>query len=264
MTPLFSIITINYNNDSELIKTVNSVFSQEFSNFEYIIIDGGSTDKSVDYIESIKHQLKYTISEKDSGIYHAMNKGWKEASGKYCLFLNSGDYLANKDVLAHVSKYVDQGLSDIYYGHLKAFTEKKEWISEFNEPLSLYYFHHGFLPHPSIFFSRKVLVEIGGYLESYKLISDWIFCIQAFSNGYSFQQIPFVISSFNTVGASNNGQLAQAERIKVFESELLYLKNDFEHFERLRHFDTSWITRLARKLSTFKNQKLSANVFFKE
>ncbi|MFN5376044.1 MAG: glycosyltransferase, partial [Chitinophagaceae bacterium] len=87
-----TIISVNLNNLSGLKKTVNSVISQDYTNFEYIIIDGGSNDGSAEYIQSISRKLKYYISEKDYGIYSAMNKGILKSNGDYLIFLNSGDY----------------------------------------------------------------------------------------------------------------------------------------------------------------------------
>ena len=87
----YSIITINYNHIEGLKRTIDSVISQTSSNYEYIIIDGGSTDGSVNIIKEYKEHLVYWISEKDNGVYHAMNKGVAQAQGDYCIFMNSGD-----------------------------------------------------------------------------------------------------------------------------------------------------------------------------
>lgn len=90
---LISIITINYNNSIGLADTIRSVISQIDANYEYIVIDGGSTDDSVKVIKQYEDKLSYWVSERDRGIYHAMNKGIEQATGDYCLFLNSGDTL---------------------------------------------------------------------------------------------------------------------------------------------------------------------------
>ena len=87
MKPLLSIITINYNDVNGLEKTINSVINQTFQDFEYIIIDGGSSDKSIELIQSNKDRINYWVSEKDSGVFNAMNKGIKVANGTYLLFL---------------------------------------------------------------------------------------------------------------------------------------------------------------------------------
>ena len=93
---LISIITINYNNKSGLSRTIESVINQTYSNIQYIIIDGASTDGSKKIIKKYEHHISYWISEPDSGIYNAMNKGVDKAVGDYLLFLNSGDYLHGK------------------------------------------------------------------------------------------------------------------------------------------------------------------------
>src|SRR4051812_22804100 len=97
--PRLSIITINYNNVSGLRKTVESVVNQTSQDFEYIVIDGGSTDGSVDVLKQYAKKIKYWISEPDKGIYNAQNKGILKATGEYCHFINSGDYLVKNDVI---------------------------------------------------------------------------------------------------------------------------------------------------------------------
>lgn len=104
-----SIITINYNNRDGLEKTVRSVISQNPSLYEYIIIDGGSTDGSVDVIKKFACYITYWVSEKDRGIYHAMNKGIEAGKGDYYNFLNSGDCYHDKDVLDKFNKYLHRG-----------------------------------------------------------------------------------------------------------------------------------------------------------
>ena len=106
---LISIITVNYNDSSGLLKTIKSVIGQKFSDFEYIIIDGGSVDGSKDVILKHQEHFSHWVSEEDRGIYHAMNKGIKAARGEYLLFLNSGDYLHSEVVLQRVSSQLNGG-----------------------------------------------------------------------------------------------------------------------------------------------------------
>ena len=104
-----SIITINYNNFEGLNRTLKSVINQNLKNFEYIVIDGGSTDGSKELIEKYADKISYWVSEPDRGIYHAMNKGIVKASGEYLLFMNSGDLFYNNfilnEVIDDISKY---------------------------------------------------------------------------------------------------------------------------------------------------------------
>ena len=108
----YSIITINYNNSEGLKRTIKSVISQTSKDFEYIIIDGGSTDGSVDIIKQYATHIRYWISEKDKGVYNAMNKGVAQAHGDYCIFMNSGDCFHSSDVL-DIGKHADIIMLDI-------------------------------------------------------------------------------------------------------------------------------------------------------
>src|SRR5688500_2837476 len=112
--PKLSIITINLNNISGLIKNFDSVFEQTFKDLEYIIIDGGSTDGSKEIIEKNAAKFSYSVSEKDKGIYNAMNKGIVKEKGEYIYFLNSGDYLVNNEVIDKVFHETED--KDIIYG----------------------------------------------------------------------------------------------------------------------------------------------------
>ena len=102
----YSIITINYNNRDGLRNTIESIINQSYKDYEFIVIDGGSTDGSVDIINEYKDRITYWVSEKDNGIYHAMNKGVKTAHGEYLSFINSGDMLYNDHVLEDCVPYL--------------------------------------------------------------------------------------------------------------------------------------------------------------
>ncbi len=111
-----SIITVNFNNATGLQKTFDSVFEQTFKDFEYIIVDGGSTDGSEEIIERNRDKINYWVSEKDKGVYHAMNKGMAKASGDYLLFLNSGDHFKDENILLEVMPELDG--TGIVYGNI--------------------------------------------------------------------------------------------------------------------------------------------------
>lgn len=247
-----SIITINYQNGLGLEKTINSVLSQTYNQIEYIIIDGGSTDCSMEVIDKYSDDIFYIISEKDSGIYHAMNKGWKKANGDYCLFLNSGDYLYDNHVLETLVGFMQNEIADIFYGNLFAHDEKRSFISRFNETVSLYYFHHSFIPHPAAFIKRSVLYQFNGFYEQYKTISDWAFFVSCFINNVTFKHVDLTITSFYMQGVSSSSENSTKDKQVLFNNEFKFLVEDFKNFDRLRHFDTSIITKLARKVSLIK------------
>ena len=116
MTPKISIITPCYNAVKHIEETILSIVSQDYSNLEYIIIDGGSTDGTVDIIKKYEDKITYWISEKDTGIYNAMNKGILAAKAEFCQFLNSGDYLADENVTQKMLAQCDD--SSIIYGNM--------------------------------------------------------------------------------------------------------------------------------------------------
>jgi glycosyltransferase involved in cell wall biosynthesis len=122
----FSIITINYNNALGLIKTIESVKIQLFNDFEFIIIDGNSSDNSKEVIKENLNSISYWVSENDNGVYHAMNKGLKIAKGEYCIFLNSGDYFYNSNVLFQVTDSILNN-SVLVYGLIAWENQKQLW-----------------------------------------------------------------------------------------------------------------------------------------
>ena len=170
-----SIITINFNNVSGLQRTMNSVLSQTWKDFEYIVIDGGSNDGSKDLIRSYAPQLSTWVSEKDSGIYNAMNKGIKYAKGEYCLFLNSGDFLIEKDILQKIFQYNFNedivSFSVINTDHVVSFLKSPP------KNISLFSLIEGNLSHPSTLIRRTVFNKTGLYDETKKLSLIGVFSL---------------------------------------------------------------------------------------
>ncbi len=118
--PKLSIITINYNNRSGLQKSMQSVFAQSFTDYEYIIIDGGSTDGSKELIEENSGRLAYWVSESDNGIYHAMNKGILKAKGELLIFLNSGDFYVSPNLFSYSLRKFNYNKADLFFWRLKS------------------------------------------------------------------------------------------------------------------------------------------------
>lgn len=179
MNITLSIITVNYNNLEGLVKTVNSVLNQTFEEFEWLIIDGGSNDGSKDVIQNISDKrLLYWVSEPDTGIYNAMNKGIIRAKGEYLLFLNSGDYLVDDAVLSKVfSRHYS---SDIFYGNLVREKDGVKYIVESldSESLKASDLFRTSLPHQASFIKRDLFDKYGLYEEKYRIVSDWQFFLK--------------------------------------------------------------------------------------
>jgi len=199
-----SIITINRNNAEGLRKTIESVISQTFTDFEYIVIDGNSTDESVSIIKEYESRIQYWVSEPDSGIYNAMNKGILKATGDYCLFLNSGDYLISNNILGNVLSYLDD--TEILFGDGKVQLK----VNQFEEyiipnPLTFEYLVFHSLFHPSTFIKRDLFNKYGLYNEKNKIVSDWEFFLKVINlNDISVRKIPYFISIAADEGISRN------------------------------------------------------------
>lgn len=219
MNKKITIITINYNNFIGLKKTMHSVLNQSDTNIEYIVIDGGSSDGSKEFIEKNKDKLTYWVSEPDNGIYNAMNKGIDKAKGKYLLFLNSGDYLCDKYVLSQVLQSLND--CDVYYGNLievwpnNSYQKKNKGIED--KEISILTFITGSLSHPSSFIKRSLFEKYGYYDESLKVVSDWKFFLIALGmNNSKIKYLNIDVSYFDMTGISNsNIDLIDTERKKV-------------------------------------------------
>ncbi len=225
-----SIITVNYNNEAGLKKTVDSVQQQTFSDYEYIIIDGGSNDGSRELIEACSHKLQYWISERDKGVYDAMNKGIVKAEGDYLLFLNSGDYLCDDLVLDRV--FSAPQTHDILYGNI-IWSENGNYTDcIFPSKLTFEYFANNSLPHQGSFIARKLFSTVGLYDDSYKIISDWkFFLLAVFRFNCSYKHLNIMISCCGRDGLScdpaNWAQIVQ-DRQMVIEEYFSAFSHDIE------------------------------------
>ena len=176
--PILSIITINYNNCTGLQKTIDSVVKQTWRDFEWFLIDGGSTDGSEKIIEQYHDYFAYWCSEADKGVYDAMNKGIRHATGIYCLFLNSGDWLLNENVLKDV--FSKEHSKDILVGWIERMKSGKRILDKgFNtDNITIRHLLRNSLPHQATFIKRKLFDEYGLYDDTLKIVADWKFFVQ--------------------------------------------------------------------------------------
>lgn len=216
-----SIITINFNNVYGLDKTIESVIYQTSIDFEYIIIDGGSTDGSVEVIREYENRINFWVSEPDRGIYHAMNKGIAQAQGEYCQFLNSGDWLVSTDTTARMIKNLDG--SSVTYGNLiKHWADGRTYWNKATDANSLFTYYNGTLNHASAYIKRSLFNTYGIYDESLKIVADWKFYLMAIGmNGESVQYIDVDVANFDMSGiSSQQTTLEKTERRRVMEEVL--------------------------------------------
>ncbi|MBP3353429.1 MAG: glycosyltransferase [Bacteroidales bacterium] len=222
MTKL-SIVTINYNDAKGLERTLSSVWNEQtYSNFEHIVIDGGSTDGSVDVIKRYTDKLAYWVSEPDKGIYNAMNKGIDKAQGEYLLFLNSGDWLEKESILRIFSKNFSE---DIVYGNFTLVCKNGEKkLKTFSKQIDYKLLYLDSLGHQSTLIRRE-LFDSELYREDFKIISDWVFFIDHIILGKcSTRYIDVNISFFNDEGISSNPKY----RDMVFEERSKYTEELLE------------------------------------
>lgn len=232
-----SIITVNLNNAIGLKKTIESVIKQNFSDYEYIVIDGASTDGSVYVINQFKDKINYWISEPDKGIYNAQNKGIEKAIGEYCLFLNSGDLLLDANVLINV--FQNDADEDLLYG--EGIFEKNDSEISYKYPdennISFRFLMNTSLCHPSIFFKRKLFEIYGYYNENLMFAADWEFYLLAiFKYNISIRKINIPISKFDLNGFSSdlkNREKMFHEREDILKKHFRYFLKDYKELERL-------------------------------
>nr|WP_295923782.1 glycosyltransferase family 2 protein [uncultured Dyadobacter sp.] len=245
MMQKLSIITINYNNAAGLQKTIESVVTQTSADFEYIVVDGGSTDGSTEVIRRYEDKITYWVSEPDRGIYHAMNKGILQAKGKYCHFLNSGDYLIDR----HVTEQMLHEMPDcsILYGNKireingKLVTQK----SYAGRPITLLDMYRSTIFHASAYIKRSLFDQYGLYDESLKIVSDWKFyliTVGLHNEKVAYRDIDVVW--FDNQGiSSTDTALDQKERAQVLQQVLpKSILLDYQEFA----LDTVIIRRLKR------------------
>lgn len=217
--PKLSIITICFNDKAGLEKTIESVISQSFTDYEFIIIDGGSTDGSRDVIVRNEKKISYWVSEKDTGIYNAMNKGLKRATGEFCLFLNAGDYLFDAEVLAKIFNSVPT--EDILYGDMMIDRNNGKFYGRQPEKITFEFMVLTTIWHPVSFIRKSLLDKLGGYNEALKIVSDFEFFLKAIIiHQSSVRYFPFPISIFNTLGIGSDvkyKKLQEEERQFVLE-----------------------------------------------
>ena len=244
-----SIITINYNNAEGLRKTMESVLAQTYTEIEYIIVDGASTDGSVDVIRELatRPTIKW-VSEKDTGIYNAMNKGIRMATGEYIEILNSGDILAADDVTERMFQAMGYGQwaidnennrqspmanrpqIPIFYGNMiKEYPDGRRVVDRCQAkgytPESFYYFYRGTLNHDCAYIRRDLFEKYGLYNEEMKICSDWEWYVRAIVLGGEktvYANIDVTVFDMTGISESNgkNQDIILKERREYLESIL--------------------------------------------
>lgn len=238
-TPLISIITVSYNAVNTIEETILSVINQNFEDYEYIIIDGGSTDGTKDIIEKYEDKISFWVSEPDKGIYDAMNKGVRYTEGEYIYFLGADDIFIDNLVLGKVNDFLINK-SNVYYGNVIFKKRNKLYDGKFN----LFKIVTRNISHQSIFYPKKVYDEFE-YNTAYKIFADYDLNLKLFNHKlFQFEYMPLTIALFNDEGASGTNTLD----INFEADRLIIIKRNFPYFVYLyRFFRTKFVNLLKRR-----------------
>jgi glycosyltransferase involved in cell wall biosynthesis len=242
---MISIITISKNNVNGLRNTIESVQKQSSNAIEFIVVDGNSTDGSKQLLKDYSDCITISVSEADSGIYNAMNKGIKLATGDYLLFLNSGDYLLNNDVIKNIEAHLHP--FDVVSGDLIIEDDKeKQHKLESKDEIDLSFFLNLSLYHQATFISKKMFENYGLYDESFKLGGDYEFFIRIFyKHNANYKHIKTVISYFKTDGISNNpayAELNSAEAKRAWATNVSERSMEImKTFQALKESEVYWL-----------------------
>ena len=252
-----SIVTINRNNAAGLDKTLQSVAAQTFKDFEYVVVDGASTDGSVEVIRKYEPRFAHLkwVSEPDSGIYNAMNKGIGMASGDYIQILNSADCLAASEVTSKMLAELERiGYPSILYGNMvKCFSDGHQMIDKCfaGQEITMMGMYTGTLNHDPAYIRRDLFEKYGFYDESLKIVSDWKWYLQAIIiGGEKPQYVDLDVTLFDMNGISEtNKELDKIERHQVLMQ--LFPKAVLADYERYA-IPIDQISRLQRHPLAYK------------
>ena len=250
----FSIITVNYNNKEGLLQTIESIEQLCSTNYEYIVIDGGSSDGSIDIIKRHEKSITYWISEKDNGIYHAMNKGILKAKGEFVNFMNSGDTFYSPDVLEKIEPHLKD--YDLVIG--KEFHQNpnngKTSTTFLPSRLSMATFVVGFLPHQSGFI-RRSLFDNMLYDEKLRIVSDWKFYLmQTVYNNCSVRLIDTIVCRREQGGISNSAETLNIKERRQVLTELLP-PGILKDYDSLSNLDKTTMYKLLNLCDNHKSRK---------
>lgn len=247
-----SVITVNYNNKYGLEKTIKSVISQSFKDYEYIIIDGGSTDGSCDIINQYAPNIHYWISEKDKGVYNAMNKAISIARGEYLNFLNSGDYYYNEHVLKELFSHNYNAQIIIGRSFMSDF-KSRSLIYIPPARITLLTLFNKSINHQAAFINNDLMKKYG-YDEKYQIVADFKFFLEAFIiEQCGYQRYDEIVVTYDLSGISSR------ENSKLYHEKKKALKdvlpsNIYEDYELMAELE--FLNDLAPSLISLKLKRI--------
>ena len=219
--PKVSIITVCLNSEKYVERTIQSVLSQSYKHIEYIVLDGKSTDGTLEILNKYRNRVSYLISETDNGIYDAMNKGIRLATGDFLNFLNSDDRFYDTDIVEKVISFLKKNKGvDFIYGNLMCFnpTKSEVYLKKYPRVITKRYFLRSPLGHPSTFYHKDCFKKAGLFDSRYKISADYEWYLRAlFRKGLKAAYINETICIFQEGGKSSNDNLRLSETGSVLK-----------------------------------------------
>lgn len=219
-----SIVTVSYNSVDTIRQTIESVLNQCHADIEYIVIDGGSTDGTVNIIKEYSDKITYWCSEKDDGIYDAMNKGIRRSTGEVIAFMNSDDWYYNNNIFKNIIPCFERLNAEIVYGDFIQIWENEDkdykYFSVADKDPNMLYFTLPFC-HQAMFMRRSLFDMLGEYNLDYKVAADYEWVLKAYINNITFQYIPECICCFRRGGYSQNNQILSINEYKMIQLSML-------------------------------------------
>jgi len=209
-----SVITASFNSEETIERTIQSVISQTWDDIEYIVIDGKSSDQTLKIIEKYHSHIAYFISEPDSGIYDAMNKGLKKATGDIVCYLNSDDIYSSVMVLEHVVNCFKKNQIDVIFGGVSFFRKnnplKIKRVYKFDK-FDASLFAYGWMPaHPATFIKRTLMIQNGLFDTEFKIAGDFDYLLRMFKNlKFSYECTENIFIHMQMGGASNKNLITK-------------------------------------------------------
>ena len=241
--PKLSIIIPTFNSGTIALNAINSILTQTYSDFEILIIDGASKDNTLALISSLNDNRINIFSNKDDGIYDAMNRGIEKATGEWLYFLGSDDKLYDNNVLTYMSKHFDNNL-DMIYGDVKLKSSGQRYLGKFD--LYRLLIHRRNICHQAIFYNVKIFKQLGLYNIDYKILADYEMNLRIFARkDCKAMYVDRIIAVYNENGVSSNKidllfqrDLVEKYVLKKFSAEEIYymmikLRREVENFESL-------------------------------
>ena len=233
--PKFSIITVTYNAGKVLEDTIQSVVFQTYRNVEYIIVDGGSTDNTLDVVHKYQERISKVISEPDKGLYDAMNKGIRMATGDYLCFLNAGDELHENETLQKIV-YTLKGkeLPDVIYGETAIVDEEGHFLHmrRLSTPEHLHWksFKEGMLVCHQAFFARRELSLANPYDLRYRFSADFDWCIRIMKQSKYLHNTHLTLIDYLNEGmTTQNHKASLKERFRIMTKHYGWISTILHH-----------------------------------